>query len=314
MRNQVELVTHPLVCTEDGRGIRVLREDEVALVMDEHAGRVTVVTDAGEVLHRPGPLAAFERSPWKRLTDDACGHPLHGVQVTGGYVFPGDWKVATKREMKRGRASAPTREGRVRVGRRMVEPRRLHRIEGHLGRDRWRVYLRDPDEVFAVRGEGGRAIMALLALTSLAEEAFELAALFDVTVVVLGGTPQWVATEFFADALRPRLGPGPEVLIVALVDFDPGGWGLVDTMVEQLQRYAIAATDVRHLVRPARFTAEELEWVLRPLPAPNEQSRSRVLNWVKRSGGVNGKPYGIHADHFRGLERLRQAFHEETGL
>lgn len=161
-------------------------------------------------------------------------------------------------------------------------------------------------------GKARPDVLLLAEKSSLAGFARELAARFDVSWCVLGGDPTWHLTEFVARAL---LAAGVRsIRVTAYTDFDPAGWAIPDTFSRQLERYGVAVTSVGHLVRPERFSDHELEYLGEPLPAPTPSARTFIIEWLKRSGGVHGRGIGIHADHLRPLERVIQAFVEETGL
>jgi len=68
------------------------------------------------------------------------------------------------------------------------------------------------------------------------------------------------------------------------------------------------------LVRPERFTDEELQALPVDLPRTTPTVAATVDNWMKETGGVLGQRKGIHSDHFRDRGRLEQAMREETGL
>ncbi len=98
--------------------------------------------------------------------------------------------------------------------------------------------------------------------------------------------------------------------VVAYVDFDPSGWTAIDSMVRHLARFGIEVERVGWLVRPERFTEEELDYVTLPLPG----TRKSLDGFVTRTGGVRGKALGIHADHLFPVDRVVEAFQEELRL
>lgn len=140
----------------------------------------------------------------------------------------------------------------------------------------------------------------------------KLARAFGASSLILGGQASLLVTEFFARALRERWS-GP-VRIAAYVDYDPWGWIIARAFADQLQRFGVEVEEVGFLVRPARFTDEELRQLPVPLPDTTETVRATVRNWMGETRGVKGRRLGIHADHLRPLERLVRAMEQETGL
>ena len=131
-----------------------------------------------------------------------------------------------------------------------------------------------------------------------------------VSHILLGGLPSLLSTEFFVKALRDEGVRGPLTLL-AYVDFDPGGWIATDAFIAQLARYGMPVARVGHLVLPSRFTRQELQLFAMPLPTPTPQVLGKVRAWVQRSGGIHGRPMGVHADHLWPPSRVLQAFDDE---
>lgn len=154
-------------------------------------------------------------------------------------------------------------------------------------------------------------VVLLVEKSSLEVDAAVVAREFGVSMLVLGGTPSWIATEFFATELRSRI-RGP-IRIVSLCDFDPYGWDFPRIFASQMERYGIETEGVVRLVRPERFTPEELELLALPIPT-NAVNRELIRRWVEESGGVGGRALGLYADYLRPVQRLRAAFREDTGL
>jgi len=155
-------------------------------------------------------------------------------------------------------------------------------------------------------------VLLVLEKHSVEREAMEVARRFGVSVVVLGGQPTWILTEALARMLRPAV-PGC-VRIIAYVDFDPWGWVIIDSIVRQLARYDVTAEVAGYLVRPSRFTRREIASLAQAIPAPDAATRTKIRDWLRRSGGVHGKGMRLYADFLRDVPRLVQAFREESGL
>lgn len=154
-------------------------------------------------------------------------------------------------------------------------------------------------------------VVLLVEKSSLQRDARVVARRFGASLLVLGGVPTWIATEFFCRMLQARP-PGP-VLIVSYCDFDPYGWRFPKDFSRQLERYGVSTAGILRLVKPSRFTEEELGRFAQALhPAPNQ--RKTVQEWVTESGGVHGEAKAVYADYLRPVQRVVDAFADETGL
>lgn len=137
---------------------------------------------------------------------------------------------------------------------------------------------------------------------SLADKVRFLSEQYGVSYIVLGGQPSLIGTEFFAEMIR-SVGP---LTIIAYVDYDPAGWIIVRSFIEQLRRYGIECVGgVRgFLVRPESFSAEELELYALPLDPESASSAGKAKLWMDETHGVNGEEKGIHANHLDPVERV----------
>ena len=164
------------------------------------------------------------------------------------------------------------------------------------------------DSSAALRKRGARRprIVIVAEKLSLNGDLERLAEEFGVSYVVVGGVPSLVATEFFARAFDD-LG---ELILIAFVDFDVGGWVVADSFATQLRRFHGKYSHLLHLIRPECFTAEELELYALPCPSGTPALRTKAKNWVKRSGGIGGQALGMHANKLKPYERVRARFME----
>jgi len=120
--------------------------------------------------------------------------------------------------------------------------------------------------------------------------------------ITTGGISRHVAVEFFCRSLH-RVYQGP-VIVIDFGDFDPGGWVAGHSFVNHLARYGTPSpAGPYYLTRPELYTEEELELFSRPLDSDDD----RVADWLLKSGGIDGKPRGIHCDWLQPPERVVQA-------
>ena len=68
-----------------------------------------------------------------------------------------------------------------------------------------------------------------------------------------------------------------------------------------------------HLITPECFTAEEIELYALPCPSSTASLPTKAANWLKNGGGIKSQPLGIHANHLKPFERVRERFLQLTG-
>jgi hypothetical protein len=157
-------------------------------------------------------------------------------------------------------------------------------------------------------GEGRPEVVIVIEKESLQTRADQLSDEFGVSYLITGGNPRFSVIEFFVRALR-KVWPGP-VSLLGYVDFDAKGWQCLEATANQLQHYELERQgDFEYLVRLEDFTAEELELFAVPCPMGSKETAVMVMRWVKLTGGIGGKPKGIHANHLP-LERVRKRLQE----
>ena len=101
--------------TRDGLAFRPVAE--VALAMEEHQGRLTIVLADGMVAHRPGPLESLPVPGLVPLDAGTLAAPRHGSKRGHQLRFPGGWEFPA-RALPRARPRLPaTASPTARVGR-----------------------------------------------------------------------------------------------------------------------------------------------------------------------------------------------------
>ena len=91
--------------------------------------------------------------------------------------------------------------------------------------------------------------------------------------------------EYFAKAL---LRVHSKVRVIALVDYDPGGWWAAQTLVKHLRRLGVECDGEPVFVVPGR-------------------------GWFGRTGGIGGEKLTIHANWLRPPSRVRAVLEELLG-
>ena len=121
---------------------------------------------------------------------------------------------------------------------------------------------------------------------------------YGVTVLAAGGIPGMITMEFFTDALKKALPQShlKEIPVITMTDYDPAGDLIVSTFLDDLKTYNIPKTKFIRLVSPVNFSAEEVEAYKYALVGDNEATPTMVRKWLKKTGGINGKAFGLETD------------------
>lgn len=142
---------------------------------------------------------------------------------------------------------------------------------------------------------------------SLGEFATRLADEFGTSLLLLDGQPQLIATEFFAADLR-RAYAGP-IRVIAYVDYDTEGWIIGHATEDQFHDLGLPISQPIHfLIRSDAFTAEEVALHSFACSHDTPGQKTKTRRWVAESGGLGGKPRGMHSNHVQPYERVRSRF------
>ena len=90
---------------------------------------------------------------------------------------------------------------------------------------------------------------------------------------------------------------GPnKVHLVGIVDWDPAGAIIAKAFQEQLAQVGLPDSTLTTLVRPERYSRQELEMFKFPLPSRRNIQSTKNRLWVEKTGGIDGKPFGLEAE------------------
>ena len=116
----------------------------------------------------------------------------------------------------------------------------------------------------------------------------------DTSFISLGGYPSHMATEFFVHDLREKGFAGKEVVLFSIVDYDPAGYWIEQSFREQLEAFGVKVTEMHSLITQDKMAPERVVYAKYRL-----KNSSKTRNWVEKTGGIDGEPYGIEADAFK---------------
>ena len=119
------------------------------------------------------------------------------------------------------------------------------------------------------------------------------------TIIATGGQPSTITSEYFTTALE-KVVPGywkPDaVIVIALVDYDPFGYLLLDTFAGDLRTFGIRHPKVINLSVPKNYTPDELAFMHYDLATAAEIPQSTLRRWMKKTHGIDGHTWGMEVD------------------
>jgi hypothetical protein len=121
-------------------------------------------------------------------------------------------------------------------------------------------------------------------------------------IVVLGGTPSLLSTEYFVKHLSQVTSLDQKFYLISAVDYDPAGAIIANAFMEQLQSQGIHELEVIPAVSLEHYTPKEIDLFKFPLP---EKQATKTKKWMQATNGIHGKPFGLEADSLP-RERYKQ--------
>jgi hypothetical protein len=130
-----------------------------------------------------------------------------------------------------------------------------------------------------------------------------------VSIIALGGQPSHLTTEYFATELLKKIDSSsfiipekeidfyddPTFYIFSVVDWDPSGYHIKQSFIEQLQAQGLEKIKTFDLIHPKHFKSKQIKFIKYKLKSTLRE-KTKNQNWIRETGGVNGESYGIEAD------------------
>lgn len=145
------------------------------------------------------------------------------------------------------------------------------------------IGFRDDNEVNRRVGQNANII---LFSEKIGHQGFlaEMASLYNISTLALGGQPSVLNSEYFVDDLKARgVSLKKSFYLFSIVDYDPSGWIIRDAFVNNLNFYGIHNIEVFDLVTPDMLTADEL-LLSRYLFPDSPAMTLKNQNWLKEVG------------------------------
>lgn len=134
-----------------------------------------------------------------------------------------------------------------------------------------------------------------------------------VSIIATGGQPSGITSEYFCSEFRrimSNLPDHPPPVVLALVDYDPFGWALQQTFMQDLATFGVKVPSPPiHLVLPAHFTPLELAEKATDLTQDGKTPPAMLRKWLKVTNGIDGRPFAMEAGQFIKIrDRARDIF------
>jgi hypothetical protein len=102
-----------------------------------------------------------------------------------------------------------------------------------------------------------------------------------------------LSSEYLAAQLRQKLKVVEPLVLLGITDYDPAGADIAKAFAQQLSRQGLTVKEQHHLITPAAFLDQELTTLRFAVP---KKSPALVARWLKATGGIDGKAFGLEAD------------------
>lgn len=155
--------------------------------------------------------------------------------------------------------------------------------------------FQDPRESFRIIGRKKPRLIFFTEKEGLFWFCQEIAKKYGISAVASHGEPGYLTMEYFSDALKEH--GVRSVEIASLTDYDPWGYNIADGFGEKMA-HPIFGFKVKnaHLTALNLFTKEKIDYAKRDLTKVSPSKKKQVDEWMKITGGIDGKPYGMHVD------------------
>ena len=122
-----------------------------------------------------------------------------------------------------------------------------------------------------------------------------------VTIISSEGQPSMMTCEYFCEAFKkkvPEYWKHDRIIIINIMDYDPHGYLILDTFIDNLRVFGIKHPTEIKLSIPENYTDLELEFQHINLEKEDDDDvGNTILNkWMKKTEGINGNKWGMEVD------------------
>lgn len=156
--------------------------------------------------------------------------------------------------------------------------------------------FQDPREAFRITGVKRPRYIFFTEKEGLFWLCKEIAKTYGISAVASHGEPGYLTMEYFADALK---GKGVKnVEIGALTDYDPWGFNIAEGFGKKMKEPVFGfGVNTTYLTSLDIFTKYAIDHKKRDLSRVSPSKKKQVDDWVKVTGGIDGKAFGMHVDN-----------------
>ena len=160
----------------------------------------------------------------------------------------------------------------------------------------------DPRESFRIIGQSRPRVIFFTEKEGLWWLCTYMAKKHKITAVASQGEPSLLAMEYLVEKLKRLRVKSVEV--GAFTDYDPWGFLIAENFAEKLgegvffgkENVALTRLNGSQADLAKLFTKAELERGKRDLTMYSQYKQTQVRDWMNKTGGINGEPFGIHVD------------------
>lgn len=129
---------------------------------------------------------------------------------------------------------------------------------------------------------------------------------YDCSIIALGGKPSVLNIEYFVDDMKARgINLRRTVYLFSVVDFDPHGWIVRNSFIEDLKHYGIKNIKCMDMITPDMLTEEEVKISRYRLPQKSGKQWRLLNKWLKeiRKKKYRNERFLIEEERVRGKLR-----------
>lgn len=137
----------------------------------------------------------------------------------------------------------------------------------------------------------------------------EIASKYKISIIALGGKPSVCNVEYFVDDMRARnVNLRRKFHLFSVVDFDPHGWIVKDSFIDDLRFYGIKNIKLTDLVTPDALTKDEIKVSRYRFPQKPGKQWQIAYSWLKKVRKMNYKNWRYLIEEVRRRGKLHRYY------
>lgn len=110
----------------------------------------------------------------------------------------------------------------------------------------------------------------------------EMASIYQISTIALGGQPSALTMEYFVEELRKQeVNLQRSFYLFSIVDYDTSGWIIRDAFINNLHAFGVKNTKVVDLIHPDMLTEEEIRFSRYKVPDGKEMKKKNT-KWMRQ--------------------------------